>query len=71
MPSLRHYRTLRPLPHAFGTVAIEDFQWRSGLTRGDITPAVAAPQPELVNVQIGPYPTPVRRVAPDPPRRSR
>jgi hypothetical protein len=50
---LRRYLT------AFGPAAIEDFQWWSGLTRSDITPAVAALRPELIDVQIDPHPAPL------------
>jgi hypothetical protein len=49
---------LRRYLAAFGPAAVEDFQWWSGLTRGDITPAVAALRPELIDVRIGADPDP-------------
>jgi Winged helix DNA-binding domain len=59
---LRRYLT------AFGPAAVDDFQWWSGLTRGDITPAVAALRPELIDVRIGPDPTPLLLLAEDEPQ---
>lgn len=54
---------LRRYLSAFGPAAIEDFQWWSGLTRGEITPAVTALRPELIDVRIDPHPTPLFMLA--------
>jgi hypothetical protein len=56
---------LRRYLAAFGPAAVEDFQWWSGLPRGDITPAVAALRPDLVDVQIGQDLTPLLLLAED------
>lgn len=59
---------LRRYLAAFGPAAIDDFQWWSGLTRSDITPAVTALRPELIDVRIDPDPTPLLLLADDEPR---
>jgi hypothetical protein len=47
---------LRRYLAAFGPASIEDFQWWSGLTRNEITPALAALRPDLINVRIDEHP---------------
>lgn len=59
---------LRRYLAAFGPAAIEDFQWWSGLPRGDITAAVATLRPELIDVRISSDPTPLLLLAEDEPR---
>lgn len=44
---------------AFGPASIDDFQWWSGLNRGEITPALAALRTELTDVRFTGQPEPL------------
>jgi hypothetical protein len=59
---LRRYLT------AFGPASIDDFQWWSGLTRGEITPALAALRPELTDIRFTGQPEPLLLLAEHEPR---
>ncbi len=50
---------LRRYLAAFGPASIDDFQWWSGLTRGEITSALAALRPELIEVRLDGRPEPL------------
>ncbi len=50
---------LRRYLASFGPASIDDFQWWSGLPRSEITPALAALRPELIDVQLDAHPEPL------------
>lgn len=47
---------LRRYLAAFGPASIQDFQWWSGLTRGEIAPAIDQLRPELLDVRLDEHP---------------
>jgi hypothetical protein len=53
---------------AFGPASIDDFQWWSGLTCGEITPALTALRPELTDVRLTGQPEPLLLLAEHEPR---
>lgn len=59
---------LRRYLAAFGPASIDDFQWWSGLTRGEITPALEAVRPELTDVRLAGRPEPLLLLAEHEPR---
>jgi hypothetical protein len=54
---------LRRYLGAFGPASIGDFQWWSGLTRGEVAPALAGLRPELIDVQLDGQPEPLLLLA--------
>jgi hypothetical protein len=54
---------LRRYLAAFGPASVEDFQWWSGLPRGEIAPALAALRPELIDVRLDDHSEPLLLLA--------
>lgn len=59
---------LRRYLAAFGPANIDDFQWWSGLTRGEITPALTSVRSELIDVRLDEHPEPLLLLAEHEPR---